>query len=175
MKLRLIILFVVISNTLLGQERAPLLIGIQPGITKETFYDTNEFDINVVPLMVQTPLTKKVDLRATVIANYRSGSNSGFSDLGIEFVLPYHFSKQDRLNRSSGFYAGPVANLGRNIIADHYTVTLALEPGYLFKAEKNFTLALGMQIGSSFFGYDDLPNKWRSHFGTKVNLGFWVR
>jgi len=29
-------------------------------------------------------------------------------------------------------------------------------------------------LGGSYFTYDNQPNIWRSHFGFKVNIGFWV-
>lgn len=164
-----------ISIQLLSQEKRPVFIGLQPGITKEQFYERDEFDINVIPLVFQIPLSQRLDFRFVTIANYHFGTTNAFSDIGFQSIFPFYFKKKETTNSlSSGFYAGPVLGAGRNLINDHYTTTLALEPGYMFKTSKRFSLTLGLQLGASYFNYDYQPNKWVSHFGVKINLGLWV-
>ena len=166
-----------ISQTfVLAQEKRPVFIGLQPSFTRETFYEEGEFDINIVPLMVQVPIDKMVDIRFTSEVNYHFGSTNCISDVGGQIVLPIYFKKKESTkNISHGFYAGPVLGLGQNLLDDHNTVTLAIEPGYLFKANKSFTLALGMQLGASYFDNFNMPNAWYSHLGLKINIGFWVK
>jgi len=60
------------------------------------------------------------------------------------------------------------------LLNNHYTTTIAVEPGYMFKASKRFSLTLGLQLGSSYFMYENKNNQWLQHFGLKINLGFWL-
>ncbi len=169
-------LFLILCHlTGFAQEKQPYFIGLQPSITQESWYDKDEFDINVVPFVFQTPVGKLVDFRFTTLANYHFGSEKGFSDIGFQAVFPAYFKKKaSREILSHGFYVGPVLGFSRNALYDHYTTTLAIEPGYMFKTKKSFSLALGLQLGGSYFSYDNNPNKWVTHFGLKINLGFWV-
>ena len=169
-------IFMLSVNKVWAQEKKPLFLGIQPAVTKEQFYDAGEFDINIIPIVLQMPLSKKFDLRLTTLGNYHFGGTEGFSDLGLQAVVPYFiFSKKEKTNsKSHGFYAGPVLGFGRNLLNDHYTTTLGIEPGYMFETEKHFTLSLGLQFGGSYFTYDDQSDIWRNHFGFKLNLGWWL-
>lgn len=149
-----------------AQDRKPIFIGLQPGITKEQFYDKGEFDVNIFPLVMQLPVTKQMDFRATLLANYHFVGENGFSDIGIFLIAPVFLKNKSNVNiTSSGFYAGPLVGLGRNILNEHYTVTLGVEPGYMFPTDKRFTLTLGLQLGGSYFEYDNGETKWRNHFG----------
>lgn len=169
------LLFFTSSVIAQAQEKRPVFIGLQPSITKETFYEDDEFDINIVPLIVQVPVGKRIDIRATSEVNYHFGPTNGISDVGVQFVMPVYLKKKENTKTiSHGFYAGPVLGLGTNLIDDHNTLTIAVEPGYFFKASKSFSLALGLQLGASYFDYFDQPNAWYSHFGFKINIGFWV-
>lgn len=171
----LIIILTIANSSVLAQSKRPVFIGLQPSFTKETFYEKNEFDINIIPLIVQVPIGKRIDLRATSEVNYHFGPSNGISDVGAQFVLPIFLKKKENTNTlSHGFYAGPVLGLGTNLIDDHNTLTLALEPGYMFKANSSFTLALGLQLGASYFDYFNKSNVWYSHIGFKINVGFWV-
>lgn len=174
----IVILFFLLSTAhkINAQEKRPLFIGLQPSYTAEQFYEENELDINVIPLMIQFPVAKLIDIRFVTVANYHiGGDENGFSDIGLQFVMPIYFKKKDVIKSpSKGFYAAPVVGLGRNLLNDHNTLTLAAEAGYMFATNKSFSLALGLQFGATYFDYDNQPNVWRNHFGFKVNIGFWV-
>lgn len=171
----LFLLLMLNSRFILGQEKHPVFIGVQPSITKETFYEKEDFDINIVPLVFQTPIGKIIDIRFTTLANYHFGSSEGFSDIGFQLIAPIYFKKKEKIKMPShGFYIGPLIGFSRNLLYNHYTTTPAIEPGYLFKTSNRFSLSLGIQLGASHFNYDNEPNKWVSHFGFKINLGFWV-
>ncbi len=171
----LILLSLFSAASIYAQEKRPVFIGLQPSFTKETFYEKDEFDINIVPLMVQVPIGRLIDLRVTSEVNYHFGPTNGISDVGAQFVAPIYFKKKETVKSiSHGFYAGPVLGLGTNLINDHNTLTVAVEPGYMFMANKSFTLALGLQFGASYFNYFEKSNVWRSHIGFKINVGFWV-
>ena len=164
-------------NSSIAQQRKPIFIGFQPGITQEKFYEKDEFDVNVIPVVFQIPLNKHIDLRFTTIGNYHfGGEENGFSDLGFQVLAPYFLKKKESTHAiSKGFYIAPVGGYGRNLINDHGTYVLAAEAGYLFPTSRSFTLSLGIQFGGSYFDYDEEPDLWRQHFGFKINLGFWTR
>ncbi len=171
-----IVLMLLLTNTIIyAQDKRPIFLGLQPSFTKETFYEKNEFDINILPITIQIPVAKRIDMRATSEVNYHFGPSNGISDVGIQFVIPVYLKKKEYTKSiSQGFYAGPVLGLGTNHINDHNTLTLAIEPGYMFKPSKSFSLALGLQLGASYFDYYDKSNTWYSHIGVKINVGFWV-
>lgn len=127
-------------------------------------------------MVLEASIGLRTNLKVTPIVNYHfGGQTNGLSDIGLFTVLPIFFKKKEiRSDRPYGFYVGPVLGFGRNLINDHYTTTVALEPGYLFKAEKRFTIALGLQLGGSFFSYENQANKWVTHWGPKVSFGYWV-
>ncbi|MFC2127818.1 hypothetical protein ACFLRU_05490 [Bacteroidota bacterium] len=170
------IIFVSYIGATYGQSDKRIFLGIQPAITIEPFYDEGELDINLFPIIFEAPITSRANLRIAPIANYHLGGiTNGVSDLSLFTVLPVFFKKTENQNdKPYGFYIGPVLGFGRNIINNHYTTTLAFEPGYMFEAKRSFTITLGVQFGASYFAYDIQPNKWTSHFGPKVTFGFWL-
>lgn len=172
----LIFTLLLLTTVLYAQDKKPIFLGLQPAITQEPFYDKGEFDINIIPLTVEFPVSKSIDLRFTSIVNYHIGGKEGVSDLGLQLVAPVFFlDKREAINtKSGGFYLGPLLGFGRNLLNDHYTTTVGVEPGYLFKTEEKFTLSLGLQFGGSYFSYDTEPNVWHNHFGFKINLGWWL-
>ncbi len=174
-RLALFICLLTIGMESIAQSR-PWFVGVQPGITKEKFYMENEFDMNVIPIVVQTPLTKRFDLRQVTLVNYHFGEQNRFSDIGINVIAPYTFrTKENILDRTYGFYLGPMIGVSRNNLNMHNTLNLAGELGYMFEASKRFTLSLGVQYGRTYFDYDRSPGVWREHLAlTKINLGFWV-
>ena len=159
-----------------GQSKTPIFIGIQPGITVEPFYDKGEYDLDIVPLIVEASIGLRTNLKLTPIVNYHfGGTSNGISDIGAHLILPIFFkAKNTREDRPFGFYLGPVVGFGRNLLNDHYTTTLALEPGYMFETKNRFTISMGLQLGGSYFSYDAEPNKWVTHWGPKISLGFWI-
>lgn len=159
-----------------SQTKKLIFIGVQPALTVEPFYEEGELDVNAFPLIIETSLSSRINLRIAPIANYHlGGTSNGFSDLGVFAVLPVFLKeKEDETSKPYGFYLGPVIGFGRNMINKHYTTTLALEPGYMFEAKKRFTITLGLQLGASHFAYDAQPNKWVFHWGPKVTFGYWI-
>ena len=76
------------------QEFQPLFIGLQPMITQEKWYDKNEFDVNILPVVLQRTVSLRLDARITTVANYHFGNSSEFSDLGLNFTVPVFFKKK---------------------------------------------------------------------------------
>lgn len=176
-KVNTFLLFVLLcTSTVMSQERQRFFLGIQPAITVEPFYEEGEFDFNILPAVFEIPLNQRFDVRLVPMINYHfSNTNNGISDIALYSVLPFIFKESNLENAIPyGIYLGPVLGFGRNVIDNHYTTTVAVEPGYLFETEKQFTIALGCQLGGSYFGYDSDPNKWVFHWGPKVSFGFWL-
>lgn len=177
MKVRPILLLSLIFylSGVFAQERKPIFLGIQPAMTKEKFYDEDEFDINIFPIVFQRGLNERIDLRLISIVNYRFGPEPGISDVGIFTLLPYHFKKkEDKFSRSSGIYAGPLLGYVVNDLSLHHTATIGIEAGYLFASKNRFTLSAGVQAGGSYFIYYHTENEWTDHLAIKINLGFWL-
>lgn len=158
-----------------GQTKKPVFVGIQPAVTIEPFYEEGEFDVNALPLVFELLIGEQVNLRLLPMLNYRSGGiKNGISDVGAFVVAPIFFNKKEPGELPHGLFVGPVLGFGRNLINDHYTTMVAVEPGYLFETKKKFTIAMGLQLGGSHFTYDSQPNKWVFHWGPKISFGFWL-
>ncbi|PLX11957.1 MAG: hypothetical protein C0598_06940 [Marinilabiliales bacterium] len=177
MNRKLLWILAIISLTIntYGQSEKNIFIAFQPAITVEPFYDEGEFDVNIFPFIFETPLGERINIRICPTVNYHfGGSENGVSDLGVFTVFPVFFNKTEEGKKPFGFYVGPVLGFGRNLINEHYTTTLAIEPGYMFESKKKFTISLGIQLGGSYFTYDNNPDKWVFHWGPKVSFGFWL-
>lgn len=173
MKYLVIVCLVILNLQVFSQEEStPIFVGVQPSVTKEKFYDKGEFDLNVIPFVFEKGINKRMDLRITTLANYHFGDNARFSDIGFELASPI-FLKKKESQYSNGFFASPIVGPSRNNLNKHYTLTLALEGGYLFDLGNRFALSTQIQYGSSCFNYDSKQNEWLPHFGVKVNFGYW--
>lgn len=170
----LLILFLVSFGSN-AQNEFSYFVGIHPAVTVEPFYEAGEFDVNIIPLVFQTPLSKRIDIRGTCYYTYHFGSSNGLADTGLEVTLPRFFRKKESKSEwSRGFYLAPSVGFGRNFLNEHNTLTVSAEPGYMFKFNNGFAVTLYGQIGGSHFNYSGPePNEWKQHFGIKVNLGFW--
>ena len=81
-----------------GQSGKPVLLGIQPSITIEPFYEEGELDINVFPFILETPIGSRINIRLTPIVNYHiGGERNGVSDIGLFTVLPVFIKKRETL------------------------------------------------------------------------------
>ena len=143
-------LIIICTGPSYSQSQTPLFIGLQPNITIEPFYEKGEFDIDIVPLVFEASLNRRVNIRVAPNVNYRFGGPAlGVSDLGANIVVPVFMkAKEARTDRPFGLYLGPVLGFGRNVLNDHFTTTLGAEPGYLFETKKRFTIAMGLQVGA---------------------------
>jgi hypothetical protein len=172
------ILFLINWGQSSGQSNAPIFIGIQPNITVEPFYEKGEFDLDIVPLVFEASVGLRTNIKITPIVNYHfGGTTNGISDVGVFGILPIFLSaKEAKADRPFGFYLGPVIGFGKNLLNSHYTTTIGIEPGYMFETKNRFTISIGLQLGGSYFSYDEEPepDKWVTHWGPKFSFGFWI-
>lgn len=152
-------------------------LGINPSVTIEPFYEKGEFDINIFPLVYQTALTKRLDMRLNTICNLGIRNNgTKISHFGLETAWPIFFKrKEEQYGISKGFFAAPIISLTRNSIEKHSNIGLWFEPGYNLLFDNNFAMTFGLQLGRTFFNYDEGNNKWGPHFGIKIIIGKWMK
>ena len=174
---RILYLFIILicTTTIKAQDQNwNLFIGLQPSFTKEKFYEKNEFDINVFPIVFQTGISKRVDARLITLANYHFGNVAQFSDLGIELATPIFLKKKETpKSKSKGFFISPVLGLSTNLMNEHNTINAIAEAGYFFLIGEKFAISASFQYGRSFFFYSHKENTNVEHFGVKVNVGLW--
>ena len=149
--------------------------GINPSVTVEPYYNQGEFDINIFPLIYQRSLTKRFDLRLNSILNLGIRNNkNNISHFGLEAGLPIFFkSKKDKRESSKVFFVAPVFSLTRNRIEEHHNLGLWIEPGYNLLFDNNVAMSFGLQLGGTYFTYDNGQTNWGNHFGVKIIMGRW--
>jgi hypothetical protein len=150
-------------------------IGISPAVTVEPFYQHGEFDINILPLVYQKPISKRVDIRLSSILNYGARKSSDqLSHFGVQIAMPVFLKSKDPAKPSHGLYLAPGTGLTRNILERHNNIGIWLEPGYNLLINDKWAFSFGVQIGATHFSYDNGSSKWRNHFGIKVIFGRWI-
>jgi len=156
-------------------ERIPFFLGLNPSVTIEPFYEKGELDINILPLVFQRKMTYRIDFRLTSILNLGiRNEGSKISHFGIESAFPIFLKKKDnKTDCSSGFFISPIISLTRNRIEEHNNLGLWIEPGYHLLFENKIAMSFGLQLGSTYFVYDEGQTKWGNHFGVKIIIGRW--
>lgn len=177
-KTAVLTLFVLFSflNSVAQERLKPYLLGINPSTTIEPYYNDKEFDVNILPLVLQKPVASRLDIRMTTILNYGiRNTQNAISHFGFEGAMPIYSKKRDpELNFSKGFYVAPIVGLTRNRNEKNNNLGLWIEPGHSFLFEKKLALTIGIQLGATYFYNDLLPNRWGNHFGIKVIFGRWM-
>ena len=157
-------------------ESRPHFLGVNPSVTVEPFYEKGELDINILPVVYQTHLTNRIDIRLTTILNLGvRNSTNNLSHFGLESAFPFSFSKREHQTEYiKGFFIAPIISLARNRIEHHNNIGLWLEPGYNLLFDNKFAMSFGLQLGQTYFNYDSRKNEWGNHFGLKIIFGRWL-
>jgi hypothetical protein len=148
-----IICFISINNIFALEKSSVNFIGLNPSVTVEPFYEKGELDVNIFPLVYQTPISKRIDFRVSSIVNYGvRNSNSTFSHLGFQAALPIFLKKKDiKLIPSKGLFVAPGFGVTRNLIEKHSNFGLWVEPGYNLLFDDNFAISFSAQFGATHF------------------------
>lgn len=170
------VLSTLLTLPLIAQPRSAQMLGINPSVTVEPFYEKGELDINVVPLVFQKTLTRRLDLRFVSVLNLGiRNSGNQISHVGLETTLPiYLAAKEDKTIPSRGFYVAPGVSFTRNRLGGHTNSSLFLEPGYQLLISPKISLTFGLQVGRTYFVYDNEATKSGGHFGFKLIIGYWL-
>lgn len=151
-------------------------IGLNPSLTVEPFYEKGELDLNIFPIVYQKTLTKRLDIRITSILNLgKRNTGNELSHFGFETALPLFFQqKENKSEISKSFFVAPILSMTRNRIEEHNNLGLWIEPGYNLLFDNNIALSFGLQLGGTYFAYDNKQTKWGNHFGVKIIVGKWL-
>lgn len=174
-----------ISATFFAIAKTPLsaqagkeytFIGLNPSVTVETYYQKGELDVNIFPVVYQKTLTRRFDIRLNSIVNLGIRNNGNeISHFGLEAGLPIFLKKKESIDEiPHGFFVAPVSSLTRNRIEEHNNLGLWIEPGYNLLFDNRFSMSFGVQLGGTYFAYDNGQKKWGNHFGVKVIIGKWL-
>jgi len=176
MKYILLFISLLITQSVFGQDdKRPNFWGVNPSVTVEPFYEKGEFDINILPLIYQTPLTKRFDFRliSTLNLAVRNDGN-GISHVGLQAGLPMYFkAKESQTELSRGLFIAPIVSLGRNHLEQHNSLGLWVEPGYNLLFDNDFAMTFGLQFGGTYFPHEDGQTQWGNHFGVIIVFGKW--
>lgn len=170
-------ILVLYKNPLLAQEDKKFnFVGINPNVTVEPFYDKGELDISIFPLVYQRPLTKRFDIRLNLILNLGIRNNGNeISHFGFETGFPIFFKpKENKIEISKGFFVAPILSVTRNRVEEHDNLGFWIEPGYNLLFDNNFAMTFGLQLGGTYFTYDNGQTKWGNHLGIKIIIGKWL-
>lgn len=176
MKKILITLLIIISVKFsFTQSNKPIMLGVTPSISVEQGYGTGDFDLNIIPFVIEYPIIDNVNIRLTSIGKYSFRIiDSALRDIGGELAIPVYFNFTDPPRVPNGLYIAPALMLTRNIHYNHNTASVFFEPGYNFLYNDKFSLILGLQIGRKYFLQTGATNVQQNYYGIKIVLGIWA-
>jgi hypothetical protein len=168
--------FILMSISINAQEKRAFMLGLNPSVSVESYYDQGELDINIFPFTMQLSINQRIDLRFITLFNIGIRNDaSGFSQMGLESALPIFLkAKEDLSDHSRGFYAAPVLSVSKSKLDQNTHIGLWAEPGYQFNIDKKFSLVLAAQAGTTYIHYIGGTGSWNSHLGLKVIIGWWM-
>jgi hypothetical protein len=56
----------------------------------------------------------------------------------------------------------------------HNNGGLWIQPGYNLLFDNKIAMSFGLQIGGTYFSYDNGQTNWKNHFGVKIIFGKWI-
>ena len=158
----------------LGQQKGSLYLGLGPDITTEKEYAKGEFDVNVLPFVIQYNLNNYMGIRASTMINLHVNNGTEVSHVGGQLGLPIYFLS-GASSAVTGIYLAPVLGVSHNLISEGNEITAAAEAGYTWLTNSGFTMNLGLQLGGTYFTANDETAGWRNHSGIKFSLGYTFR
>jgi len=149
---------------------ANYFVGLSPSLTAEPFYESGEFDVNILPLVYQRNLLDNIDIRMIGLVNYGIRKNENkLSHFGFELAFPrYLFGNTPLPGPSEGFFVAPIFSIAQEQIKKELHVGLWVEPAYQFTFSQNYSISLGLQLGVTWIEKDMVD-----HFGIKFIFGRW--
>jgi len=157
-------------NVQANTNRLNHFVGLTPSLTAEPFYETGEYDVNILPLVYQRNVLEKVDIRMTSLVNYGIRKNENkLSHLGVEFAFPFHiYGQTPSPSPSEGFFVAPIFSIAQEQIKQELHVGVWVEPAYQFIFSRDYSMSIGLQLGVTWIDSDMVD-----HFGGKFIFGRW--
>lgn len=167
-----------VEETDASLEQPPHLhVGLQLAITAEPD-DGGDMSValNVVPLVVEFSMTRRVGLRATSLVNYQfAGTRSGIAQLGGSLTVPIYLPGRRGESPFQGFYVGPHCGAAINRLYGGADLSPAAEAGFRWRLARRWSLNLATQLGASWLNRPDPENtRWVMHFGVYPSIGVWT-
>lgn len=115
-------------------NRANYFVGLSPSLTAEPFYESGEFDINILPFVYQRKALDNIDIRIIGLVNYGIRKNENkLSHIGFELAFPFHlFAHASLPSPSDGIFVAPISSIAQEQIKNELHVGLWMEPAYQF-------------------------------------------
>ena len=120
---RVLLLFSVGIQHGLGQQKGSLYLGLGPDITMEKEYTKGEFDVNVLPFVIQYNLNNYMGIRASTVINLHVKDGTEVSHVGGQLALPVYFLSGASspvsgiyLAHQQWFYNEPGPSTGRDLL-----------------------------------------------------------
>jgi len=157
-----------------AQQKGALYLGLSPDITTEKEYGKGEFDLNVLPIVIQYYLNNTVAIRVSSTVNLHIGNGTEIAQVGGQVAIPVYFLSKSS-SAISGIYLAPLGGMSHNYISASNEITTAAEAGYTWNLPGGFTMNLGLQLGGTYFTAEDETAGWRNHSGIKFSLGYTFR
>ncbi len=168
-----------VATSSFGQGRRYRYIGLQPGAQLDVvtpYYPPEVIDINVIPLVFQTPINEVTDFKINTLASYRFEDEIRISRAGLQVVFPRFFSAKERFSeKSSGWYLGPLIAGRRDFFRNHYAVSPGLEFGRYNEPKGIFGWSFSLQGGCDYRINLSRGNQFVPFIGAQLAVGLWLK
>lgn len=172
-------LLITLISTLHAQGRRYRFIGLTPGVQVDVldpYYPVPAYNINVAPLVFQTPINTVTDFKVMTSAIYSYGGLQGISQAGLQVIFPRFFSGKERFSeKSQGWYLGPFVMGNRNFLDNYYDAAPGLEFGKYGEGKGAFALTFNIQAGASYRIQLNRENAIVPYVGINLGFGLWLK
>lgn len=167
-----VLLLLLLALPLTSEAESRFFLGIEPQFNQEDWYEKDELNSNILPLVYEKPLGEHFGLRARSHVFLHTGGADGtaISIVGLGAAWQWYLSPLSERGLQ-GLNIGPAAIFSYDFLDSITHTTLALETGYAFPIGDVWSLNVAVQFGRSFFSGDSHPDA--GHFGLYVNFGRW--
>jgi hypothetical protein len=170
--MNVILLLLLLTFPLVSLAESRYFLGLEPQFHQEDWYEEDELDSNIFPLVYEQPFMDHFGLRIRSNVYLHTGGTEGtaISLVGLGATWLWYLRPRNE-HGLHGFNIGPTAIFGYDFLDEITHTTLALETGYALAIKDTWTLNASVQYGRSYFSDEAFPDS--SHFGLYINLGRW--
>jgi len=168
------ILFFLLASPVFAEDTTPIYIGVEPRIGREDWYQDGEYDVNVIPLVIEFALSDNISFKTktSYFMHYGGSVGSKRSLVGIGGNVFYHFKPISDSRQYHGLFLGPLLESNYDYIEAMRHSTIAAEVGYAIPVDTDWSVNISAQYGRTNFS--DATKPTADHFGIFVNFGYWL-